>query len=404
MGSRTRKHFLFSLADQGIVSGGNFLTIALGAALLPIGEQGKLVYIYSAYIALVLLNISAFFSAANIVRNEADAEERYKSLLLGYQIGSSILTTLLIAATLVIFQEQLGWQVTAQDLVLLSAFLVSQQIADFYRRSGYVYGRIESVALQSLWFYGARIAGVLYLQPATVLEFLLIMTLPALPAVLLALGEIARHRARFIHDGKNLDIIRLHFNLSKWNILGTPFRWAGLHLPIILVGALHSLEAVAILGTIRAITTFANVLLELLETFVPAWLSSKHRESEETLADASFRIFYVGIFVWTVGALAIWLAGEKAIDLILGPEYVSYSSLLLILWASNGVYFSAKIIGLYYRLRKNTRIEFLGLAIGMISLLLATPLIILYGAWGGAWCLVIVQAVTLAGLLARKPT
>ncbi len=52
-GRRTRRDFFCSLIDQCAVSGGNFLTIALGAAFLPIDEQGRLVYVYTAYIALV---------------------------------------------------------------------------------------------------------------------------------------------------------------------------------------------------------------------------------------------------------------------------------------------------------------------------------------------------------------
>jgi hypothetical protein len=47
-----------SLTDQVLVSGGNFLTIAICAHALPLAEQGKFTYIFASYIAVLLLNIA----------------------------------------------------------------------------------------------------------------------------------------------------------------------------------------------------------------------------------------------------------------------------------------------------------------------------------------------------------
>jgi hypothetical protein len=47
-----------SLADQVLVSGGNFLTIAICAHALPFAEQGKFTYIFASYIAVLWLNIT----------------------------------------------------------------------------------------------------------------------------------------------------------------------------------------------------------------------------------------------------------------------------------------------------------------------------------------------------------
>ncbi|MDV7396227.1 hypothetical protein RZS08_32840, partial [Arthrospira platensis SPKY1] len=52
-----------------------------------------------------------------------------------------------------------------------------------------------------------------------------------------------------------------HWRLSGWLIMDAPLKWIGVHAPILLVGLLHSGEAAAVLGTVRALISFANVFL-----------------------------------------------------------------------------------------------------------------------------------------------
>lgn len=396
---KTQRLFFLSLVDQCVVSGANFLTIALGAIYLPIGEQGKLVYIYTTYIALVLLNISVYFSSANIMSNEVGSRPRYEHLLLSSQTVTALLAAILALAGLLVFHVALEWRVSVTEAMLLIIFLTVQQIADFLRRSGYVFGRIGNATVQSLWLYGARIGAILYFRPDTLVGFLLAMLLPTVPVALAGLGRMFHGISRFGGAQDNAGVVRHHLSLSKWNIYNAPIRWAGLHLPIMLAGALHSVEAAAILGTIRAITTFANVLLEMLETFVPAWLSSRLHGGNKALRHGSLTLLYVGLAVWIVGALAIALFGEAVVALMLGEDNRQYTPILYIIWVGNGIYFTGRTIGLYFRMKKNALLEFAGLVAGALVLPFVLPLIAQYGAWGGAWCLTIVQIATLAGLL-----
>lgn len=398
---KAKKHFFLSLVDQSAVSGANFLTIALGAAFLPLIEQGKLVYLYTAYIALVLFNVSTFFAVANILCKETESR-RYEYVLLKNQAFTAVLASLVVLAGLLVFREPLGWRITASEATLLLAFLAIQQLADFLRRKEYVFGNIANATLQSLWLYGARIGIILYARPEAVTGFLLAMLLPAVPLALIGLANLFRERSLFGDSKANADLVRRHLSLSKWNIYNAPVRWTGLHLPILLTGALYSVEAAAILGTVRAITTFVNVLLEMLETFVPAWLSSKLQSGEQSLRHGSMMLFHIGSAVWIAGAAAIFLFGEAVVAYMIGEDYRHYTPILYIIWAGNGIYFAGRTIGLHYRMRKNALFEFVGLTTGAIALLFALPLITLYGAWGGAWCLAVVQVATLAGMLGYR--
>lgn len=396
---RPAKKFAYSLADQGMVSAGNFLTIALGANFLPIVGQGKLIYIYTIYIALVLFNTAAFFSSANIVRNESKDAHFYRYALSKYQGVSALFTALLLTAACLLFQKTLGMHFSGQELAYLLIFLLFQQLVDFHRRAGYIFEHIPESTLGSALVYGMRIAGILLVQPGTLAEFLAVLIMASFPIVLLAVKDFIAEKSQSITKESWHELLHFHLKLTKWNILNTPFKWAGLHLPILLAGILHSIEAAAIVGSIRALTTFANVLLELLETFIPAWLASSAAHGYHLLKQRSIYLLITGGAVWLFGLLLIWTLGELIIQYLLGPTYAKYSELLFIIWFANGLYFAGRIIGVHYRSMKNSKLEFLGSLTGAIALIFALPAITLYGAWGAAWSLVIVQAASLFGIL-----
>ena len=74
------------LFDQVIVSGGNFLTVALCAHYLPLNEQGKLTYVIACYMALLLFNVSAIFQGASVRAPAENNKEKYLFSLAGIQV------------------------------------------------------------------------------------------------------------------------------------------------------------------------------------------------------------------------------------------------------------------------------------------------------------------------------
>lgn len=396
------KQLTYSIVDQASVSAGNFLTIALGANLLSLADQGKLVYVYAIYVAVILFNISVFFSSANTVKNGLQSTECYQHLLLAYQLVSAVLISFLISVFLLFFHHKFNWQPSVEEYIYLFLFIVLQQIADYARRAGYIFNSIKFSTLSSFWLYGARILMILYFQPDNLSDFLLFLLLPTLPIVLFELTEYLRGCRLSCDEATRRKLIHIHFTLSKWSICNTPFKWAGLHSPILLVGALHSLQAAAILGSIRAITNFANVLLELLETFAPTWLASRVKHGHHVLRKSSLNLLYAGMVGWLLGLFVIWMFGEAVIAYALGRNYAEYASILYVIWIGNGIFFIGRVIGLHYRTKENTFLELMGSLSGGVGLLATIPLMASYGVWGGAWAFVIIQAFTLLGIQAYR--
>jgi hypothetical protein len=398
-----RQRLALSLVDQGAVSAGNFLLVALGAQFLPVHEQGKLVYGYTAYIGLVLLNIALYFAVAPVVRTGLSEPGCYRSTLFRSQMASALLSSGLVIALFHGMERMLAWPAGPIELASLFAFLFLQQLADFHRRAGYVFAQIGASMAGSLAGLTMRIVAIVVVRPGDVVAYFLILALTALPGAVWALLAGIPRRDEGCPAAVRHALLRSHVGLSKWNVLNAPLMWCGLHLPILLAGVLHSKEAAAVLGSIRAITTFVNVALELLETLVPAWLAAKFpRGGMAAIRAAEVRMLAIGGGVWLSGALAILVGGEAILSLVLGAQYARHAPALLVVWLGNGVYFIGRVIGLHYRMARNTFMEMLGSVGGVFALLLCLPIIAAHGALGGAWSLLFVQVGVVSAFLGYR--
>lgn len=384
------KNAALALGDQAAVSAGNFLVIAFGAWMLALPEQTKLVYAFTAYIAAVLFNASAFFSPAPVLRHEVDDLATYRNVLFRAHVGTSVVMAAVLLSILVMAGPYLEWVPTWTEMLWAGCFLVFQQWADFQRRSGYVFGSIHSAAVLSVTVLVLRVGMLLSLRPERAETFFAVLALSALPAALVALVR-ARPEVRWT-KGENKGMLSRHFKLARWNILNAPLQWMGLHLPILLAGLMAGAGAAAIVASVRSLSTAANVFLELLETYVPAWMVSRARQDGHTgIQMVTGRLYFWGGAVWLVVAGGILFFGEPLLGMALGRTYAPYGWVLLLLWIGNGIYFAARVFGVRQRVIKRTSVELAGSLGGILTLAAAWPLMERYGALGVAVVLALVQ-------------
>ncbi len=65
----------YGILDQTLVSGGSFISFVMCARFLSLDEQGRYVYVMSAYLFVLLINLGAIYQVAPIV---------YRSFGFGY--------------------------------------------------------------------------------------------------------------------------------------------------------------------------------------------------------------------------------------------------------------------------------------------------------------------------------
>lgn len=376
-----------------LVSGVNFLTIALGARFLPISEQGKLAYIISAYMVTVLINVAVIFSVAPVVRSglQDNVAVCYRCRLLHIQFLLAGGTAIIITLAFTFAGAHIGWNLSLYEAGLVFTFIAFQQLADYKRRVAYVFETPAHAFVNSLVTYGMRIAALLVFRPSTIVEMLWLLIASAAFSGLAALVEFARAPRGPAQPSKDDSGLATHLRLSKWSALNAPVGWISFFMPVYFLGIVESVSAVAILVSIRSISSVANVILELLETIVPKWLSSVAvADGVVALKAAALKILYVGASVWLIGLIFILMFGGDLIRLVLGTSYAPYAFIFLISWGGNGVHFIGRVIGIYFRTRKNTFAEFLGSVGGLAGFVASIPMIMGMGMQGAAWSYVTV--------------
>lgn len=392
-----------SLVDQVLVSGGNFLTIAICAHALPLSEQGKFTYVFASYMALLLLNVAGVFQGAAV---RAPAQDKsYRISLARLQLLQALLLALLICATWLGFGNIFGWQATATEAGLLFVFLILQQLADFDRRSAYIFSGTSRAVYSSAALYPLRIIGLLVVRPDTVNQVLQVLTVSALiPA---ALTILAASQNRYETAQSWITAIKQHLAYSRLFIAGAPLGWLWSYIPIFLLGIMHGKEQAALLASIRGISSVANVLMEQIETKVVAdWARVHHGAGTHAMKNAVSRLLKFGVVFWLIGMTVVGMFGREIVALVLGNLYAPHWPLLVIGWGGYGVYFLARVSGIKHRTLGSNQVEFAGNICGVLAALAAGFVLIpALKATGAAWVYVIIATAMLAGQMyyAKKP-
>lgn len=381
---------LGSLGDQVLVSGGNFLTIAICAHALPLSEQGKFTYVFASYMALLLLNVAGIFQGAAVRAPVQD--DSYRVVLARLQLFQALLFSLLICGVWFGCGRVLGWQATDEEAGLLFIFLILQQMADFDRRTAYIFSSVGRAVYSSAALYPLRIIGLLFVRPTTLSQVLLVLIVSTLvPAMLSIICVVQRITSSWT------DAVKEHLVYSRLFIAGAPLGWMWAYTPIFLLGIIHGKEQAALLASIRGISNVANVLMEQLETKVIAdWARIHHSKGVNAIESAGSRLLKLGMLFWLSGMMIITLFGREIVVLVLGNLYAMHWHLLLISWGAYGVYFFARVTGIKHRSLGANHIEFIGNLCGVVAAMMAGFMLIpALKAAGAAWVYVVVSTVML---------
>lgn len=378
----------YGLLDQLLVSGGNFLTMALCAHALPLAEQGKFTYVFASYLAVLLLNVSGIFQGAAVRAPSLDSGS-YRATLARWQLVQAGFAAVGLAAGWYGLGRWVDWQASGAESLWLAAFLMLQQSADFDRRSAYIFADARRALSSSALIYPLRVVTLWWWSPHTLLEVLWLLSLSAILPSLLTVRLASRGALpNWWQETK------AHLHYSRLFMLGAPLGWLWSYAPVFLLAMLHGKEQAALLASIRNIANLANVLMEQIETKASAdWARLQHQQGSASLQHSVRNLIRLGIGFWAVVLLLIGWQGEMLVRLILGELYAAHWELLLVGWLSYGVYFMARIQGIKHRTLGANQIEFIGNLVGVIcALSIGYAVITTNGIFGAAWLYVIICA------------
>ncbi len=387
------------LFEQVLVSAGNFLTIAICAHMLSLGEQGKVMYAISLYIGLVVLNVALYHYGAALIAPEFEDKRLYWVLLSRINALISFSFSLIIAFAFYFLGPAFGWHMNTVEALVLFVYLFFQQLVDFDRRSKFIFRSYREAIVNSASVYPLRISLLLLMHPDSFLSAGAILIVSSLIPVAFAMTRVME-KIRLNQGIEPVkEILKRHFSFSVPFILNAPLGWLCFYLPIYALGAIVGIEASAVLASIRGLTNFANVFMESLETVVPKIFSERFvKGGKDDLRRITKRILYFGIVFWFFGAIMFSFFGRQIIGIVLGSRYLVYAKLLILLWSGVGLFFIVRVIGIYIRSKRVIYNELAGSIAGILGLITTgIPLIKAYGIYGAGLAFLILPVFLFIG-------
>lgn len=382
----------YSFYDQVLVSGGNFLTVALCAHFLPLEEQGKFIYVFTSYIGLVLINVSGIFQGAAVRAPSRDST--YLTVLARLQVYLALLMSILVGIVFLWVGPFLDWSLNPYELALIISFLFFQQLSDFTRRSSYIFSSAKSAFLSSLWTYPVRLLILFLATPKTMDSVLIILIISCLVSAGMAIRQF---------NNSKVDLLRWreqtleHLNYSKLLIAGSVLSWFWGYTPIFILGMLQGKAAAALLASIRAISSIANIFIEQLETKATAdWSRKYHSEGAASVKQSISQINKLALVFWLFVMVIIAVFNQSIVGLILGSQYAPYSNILIVAWTGYGAFYVTRIHGITHRTFGDNKIEFIAGAFGLLAAALGSYLLIpQLKVEGAAWVYVLIAIIML---------
>lgn len=374
------RNTFYSIFDQVLVSGGNFLLIALGAHFLSMADQGKLGYINTIYIATIVINQSLIFQWANVKAPRIEQKDQYQVYLTNLQLFSGVLSALSFMGFLRLLAYFSNWNLPLQAWIVFFFFLIFQQISDFGRRSSYIFRSSRQAWLNSMCIYPLRILLLLVIHPTSVLSFLLIMLLTSLPPAVMVLVRSLKFLSI---DKEFFQNTREHLREVKWLLISSPFSFLWGMIPVYAGGLMLSLNEVGLYTTLNSINNVGNVAMELLETEFSA-KAGKVAASDRASIKAVFRkVLVTGLGAWVLGMVVVIVFRDLIIRIIAGNAYLAGEKLMILLWGSVLFMFLSRLDTVLLRTMEKTRTVFNSYFIAtLIALLTAWPLIKTLGVYG----------------------
>jgi len=393
-------HVNWALADQGMVSGVNFLTGIMLARYLGLAEFGRFTL---AWMVVLFVNsiqhasINTPMMSIGPKQMPTDEPAYYGAVAVQQAVFGLVAFMLVWAGTAVAAAVFPDWNITGLALPLACAALAFQ-MQDFLRRYFFTRGRGGMAFATDAMRYVGQLVILFWLFQTTEMDSASALwvvaalaafgALAALPAVGAMVWRLHTIRATTIR----------HWHFGKWLVGSALMQWTSSQLFFIVAGAMLGAAAVGALKAAQTLMGVTHILLMGLENVVPVRAAKHlHDGGKQALYAYLKRVTLLGEGAVAVIAVIAAVAPDFWFSLVFGDQYLEHGYLLqwfavLYLLMSLQLPLRAGI-----RATESTSIFFWAqVSATFISLVLVYPFIQIFELTGVMMGLITAQVITLA--------
>jgi O-antigen/teichoic acid export membrane protein len=325
------KEFNWTMADQAMVSGVNFLTGLLLARFLGLEAFGRFTLLWMVIQFLNSLQfslISAPMMSIGPKQKDADKSAYYNAVL-AHQFLFSIATFVIIyigSYIVDIFKPEWGLYQVALPFALASFFFQNQ---DFIRRYFFCQNKIKTAFLNDFISYMGQILIIICLFlnfEVLVPHVLWIIAFTSGIAVIWGLKKVDFHIVNF---NQIAIVAKRNIILSKWMTASAIMEWTSGNFFILSAGAILGPYSVGVLKAAQNIVGVTHILFQGLENIMPIKASLNLVNSgADGLKKYIKSTLIIGGSAISLICLFVWYFADELMPLVYGDTYSEYGNVL----------------------------------------------------------------------------
>jgi O-antigen/teichoic acid export membrane protein len=389
-----------ALIDQLLISGGNFFTLLLCARLLPSDEMGKIGFIFAAYMGALLINVSLIYQHASSHAARYQDSTVYPTAIFRLQLLIAIGLALLFPLMFLALPALTGWHSSVAEMSWVMVFLLTQQLADYYRREKHLRNQPHASATMSAVVIICCLLLLMAVPFANAAEATAILVCSAAPAALTACWM--QSGTKTMRSRPVMRVIKWHLSGTRYLAAAAPIGWLWSYLPLFFLGQLKGLAAVGAFTAARSLANAFNIFLELLETRIAVLAGMKYAQEPRSLTPFLNKVGLIGFGILGFLGGGIYLFRHELVALAYASRYPELGGILAILILAQLVTLWFRLEGIRLRTQQRQHAIFWGYVGGAIGIMASAPWLI--GSWGlegAAWSIVFGSiTITLAQRLA----
>ena len=393
----------FSIADQTLLSGLNFLVGVLAARVLGVEDFG--------FFALILIIVNLTGSAweyllttpmMTLAGSRPKRSAAYFQAVLRLGLIASIIGAVSVAAIVALLLVMRSEPVSASLVIAVTVLAFGQNLLSKLRAMLFACrrnARALTIDVVRFLLLGLAIA-ILLAGPWTVDATALFMLLGLSCIVVLIPDAIASTRVR-VPAAMYRNVLGRHWSFAKWLLLMMALMMGQEQLLWLIAGFQLGDAAVGALRVGQYLLGTTHVILYALEYFMPRNAAEHHQAGgEDRLRD--YLVRQTTIYATVLGLILIVVAifAEPILALVFGPEYAEFAVYTRILAI---YYFLSTIRSIwerYLRTIERTDLLFWSFAVSAAgALAMIYPAMAIWGTAGVAWTIVAGQAIALVLIL-----
>ncbi len=318
----------WAVADQGLISAANFVTLALVARSVVPAEFGW--YAVATTVLLFANNVqAALVTQPHGVQAATTSGEGYTR----YTTAATVMQLVFAAALAAVCLSAAGVASMAASHVLplllaLAPAVLTWQLQEFARRVLYTEGRPASAFATDVVSYGGQVTVLAGLWAAERLTSVSALYAMAATSLIAAVWGIWLIRSS-LRPTLDLRLLGEHWRFARWLLAATLAQWASGHAFPFLVAGLVGLVEAGIFRAVQLVLGPTHVLLNALTTWSTPVAARAHAAGgQKALGACIARIGLVTGPLMALYCLAVGLFAGPLLGTLFGEFYAPYGWLL----------------------------------------------------------------------------